>query len=487
MVAVGKPEDIFASLLPKSGEVGDVFCQTEVTSEETRVDRGIASAAAASLKPVWGRTMYHLDDLPFQPQDMQAVFTKFRFGVEKKGIPIRDPLPPLKKGDAPALPLADRTVLAAKAAGTVAGAGAGAAALPTTTTKTAAAAAASFDSVPSCEALGVSTPAADPRAAIPFAGGETAALARLEHYTFGTDALATYFETRNGMLGADYSTKLSPWLAHGCISPRRVYAECKRYEQARVANKSTYWVIFELMWRDFFVFLCMKVGTRIFQLDGLTGDNVAWGANPDHARRWKAGTTGWPLVDANMREMAATGFMSNRGRQNVASFLALDLQLDWRIGAEWFESVLVDYDVCSNWGNWAAAAGVTGGRVNKFNITKQSRDYDPKGDYIRHWIPELANVPAPKIFEPWAMSFADKEKFGCIEYPDPIRGGGARGMKSFQQRNGGGGSGGGRGGGGGGGGKRGRRNNGKEGRKDKRDFKTGGGGGGRRRGVAVGN
>merc|ERR1719181_2322567 len=172
----------------------------------------------------------------------------------------------------------------------------------------------------------------------------------------------------------------------------------------------------------------MKVGTRIFQLEGLTGDNTAWRSNAEHARRWKAGTTGWPLVDANMREMAATGFMSNRGRQNVASFLALDLQLDWRIGAEWFESVLVDYDVCSNWGNWAAAAGVTGGRVNRFNIVKQSKDYDAAGDYVRHWLPELKEVSTQFVHEPWKMSRADQERYGCrignfgdasCDYPNP--------------------------------------------------------------------
>jgi deoxyribodipyrimidine photo-lyase len=95
------------------------------------------------------------------------------------------------------------------------------------------------------------------------------------------------------------------------------------------------------------------------------------------------------------------GWMSNRGRQNVASYLALDLGVDWRRGADLFEHLLLDYDVASNWGNWVSAAGLTGGRVNHFNITKQSKDYDPDGDYIRHWLPELAKVPASRIHQPW--------------------------------------------------------------------------------------
>jgi len=107
----------------------------------------------------------------------------------------------------------------------------------------------------------------------------------------------------------------------------------------------------------------------------------------------------------------------------VASFLIFDLGLDWRIGADWFESLLIDHDVCSNYGNWNAAAGLTGGRVNKFNISKQSRDYDAKGDYIRHWIPELKDVPAPFIFEPWKLSASDQGQFNVVigrDYPHPI-------------------------------------------------------------------
>ncbi len=103
--------------------------------------------------------------------------------------------------------------------------------------------------------------------------------------------------------------------------------------------------------------------------------------------------------------------MSNRGRQNVASYLVHELGLDWRLGADHFESLLLDYDVYSNYGNWNAAAGLTGGRINRFNMSKQSRDYDPQGDYIRHWVPELRRVPAPQIFEPWQMSKADLARY----------------------------------------------------------------------------
>merc|ERR1712113_219016 len=163
------------------------------------------------------------------------------------------------------------------------------------------------------------------------------------------------------------------------------------------------------------------------------------------------GCTGFPLVDANMRELAATGFMSNRGRQNVCSYLALELNEDWRRGADYFESVLLDYDVHSNWGNWCAGAGMTGGRVNRFNIVKQSKDYDQHGDYVRHWLPELNGLPKEFIHEPWKMTQFQQMEYGVnlgVDYPNPIlppfypkypKGGGGRGgRKNSKQKHGGG-------------------------------------------------
>jgi deoxyribodipyrimidine photo-lyase len=256
-----------------------------------------------------------------------------------------------------------------------------------------------------------------------FQGGEHAALQRLEYYLWDSQLLSRYFTIRNGMLGGDYSSKLSPWLAHGCISPRQIWAECTQYEQTYGSNKSTYWLVFELLWRDFFRLFCMKHGNRVFMSTGAKGSSALWRSDPEAAERWKTGHTGVPLVDANMRELAATGFQSNRGRQNVASYLCLDLQLDWRIGADHFESFLIDHDVTSNYGNWNAAAGLTGGRINKFNLSKQSRDYDPQGNYIRTWLPELRDVPLNYLFEPWKMPQKVQQSARCVigvDYPAPI-------------------------------------------------------------------
>jgi deoxyribodipyrimidine photo-lyase len=110
-----------------------------------------------------------------------------------------------------------------------------------------------------------------------------------------------------------------------------------------------------------------------------------------------------PIVDAFMREMNATGFMSNRGRQVVASYLALDMKQDWREGAYYFEEALIDHDPSSNYGAWCSSAGVGAGRVLVFNTILQSTKFDPAGEYIRTWIPELANVPNDYIHDPWNM------------------------------------------------------------------------------------
>ncbi|KAJ4833552.1 hypothetical protein Tsubulata_047406 [Turnera subulata] len=189
--------------------------------------------------------------------------------------------------------------------------------------------------------------------------------------------LRVYKETRNGMLGPDYSTKFSPWLASGSLSPRIIFAEVKRYEEQREANNSTYWVVFELIWRDYFRFLSMKYGNSIFHLGGPRKVEQRWGEDQRLFESWRDGCTGYPLIDANMKELSATGFMSNRGRQIVCSFLVRDMGIDWRMGAEWFETCLLDYDPCSNYGNWTYGAGVGNDpREDRyFSIPKQASTF----------------------------------------------------------------------------------------------------------------
>lgn len=251
-----------------------------------------------------------------------------------------------------------------------------------------------------------------------FLGGETEALKRLHHYLWKSDAIANYKETRNGMILLDDSSKFSPWLANGCLSPRMIYQELTKYESERTQNESTYWMFFELLWRDYFKFYVHKYEASVFRLSGIGKKKSRKLLEAEELRRfeiWTDGRTGYPLVDACLRELKQTGWMSNRGRQNAASFLAKTLDVDWRWGAQHFEKYLLDYDVESNWGNWNYVAGVgTDPRDRSFNVIKQSYDYDPSGDYIRLWIPELSNFQGAEILEPWAHN----SKFQKSGYPE---------------------------------------------------------------------
>ena len=317
-----------------------IVCQDEVVQEERDAVQAVQDMLhkrksnknnSNKLHTVWGSTMYELKDLPFVDglSDMPATFTPFRHKVENNAS-IHLPLASPTRAKMPSLTIDEGTTAAVVTR------------------------AATF--LPTLHDLGY-TPdqvaeatAQDPRGVMVFRGGETAARHRVQDYIWDQDCLKLYFDTRNGMIGPNYSTKFAPWLAHGCVSPRLIAAECRRYERERgIANQSTYWVVFELLWRDFCKFFAVQHGNAIFYPGGTVGTDKAWSTYGKNLEAWKEGRTGYPLVDANMRELKATGFMSNRGRQNVASFLAIDLEHDWRMGADWFESQLLDYDVYSNW------------------------------------------------------------------------------------------------------------------------------------------
>lgn len=238
-------------------------------------------------------------------------------------------------------------------------------------------------------ALPVDAFADDPRAVMRFTGGRTAGLRRLAHYLGPELHLSHYKETRNSLLGADNSSKLSPWLATGALGAREVWHAVKRYEAAHGANESTYWLGFELLWRDFFQFTAAKHGHDLFLRGGIARRPPTGNANPRRFAAWCEGRTGQPFIDANMRELAATGWMSNRGRQNVASYLVHDQGLDWRMGAWWFEHHLIDFDPCSNWGNWQYVAGVGNDprEGRRFDPERQAGLYDTDGGHVRRWGP----------------------------------------------------------------------------------------------------
>jgi deoxyribodipyrimidine photo-lyase len=228
----------------------------------------------------------------------------------------------------------------------------------------------------------------DDRSATPFEGGESFGIARLNEYLFKTKQVSSYKETRNGLLGKGYSTKFSLWLGVGALSPVMIMKELKAYEEQEGKNKSTYWIFFELLWRDLFRHACMFYEDQFFAKSGL--QNVKWTNNESELafKEWVDGSSNNDFVNANMVELKETGFMSNRGRQNVASYFVHEQGQDWRKGAAWFEHCLLDYDVYSNHGNWAYVSGVAfnpkGG--SKFNIDFQADRYDNEIAYRNVWL-----------------------------------------------------------------------------------------------------
>lgn len=219
-----------------------------------------------------------------------------------------------------------------------------------------------------------------------FRGGENAAWDHLENY-FSSKAPASYKQTRNALEGEHYSSHLSPWLAMGCISVRDAVARLKQFERHHGPNDSTEHLLMELLWREFFHAYSRHYGARLFLFGGIQGRTPLTSFYAQRFKMWCSGNTPWPLVNAAMHELAATGYISNRARQIVASCLVNELQCDWRAGAWWFQHQLVDHDVASNWGNWQYIAGVgadpRGGR--HFDLEKQTKMFDPDGVYIDRW------------------------------------------------------------------------------------------------------
>jgi len=387
LVRVGKPEYIVSELAYQL-KASWVLCNRERTYEEELVQDALERklwSFGVELLFTRGKMLYHTQDLPVPVQHTPDTFTQFR--KENEHItPVRPPFP-----SPTSLPPLPGGLEAAE--------------------------------LPSIEDFGHEPFTPDPRSVLPFKGGETEGLARLRHYFWETDAVARYKETRNGLIGADYSSKFSPWLAAGCLSPKLIYHELKRYEHERVRNESTYWLFFELLWRDFFRLMGKKYRNRIFLKSGPQNKDMSHLKNDwEHFWAWAEGRTGVPFIDANMRELNATGWMSNRGRQNTASFLVRDLKVNWQMGAEYFESLLIDYDPCSNWGNWNYVAGVgSDPREDRyFNILTQARNYDPNGDYVRLWCPELNEVPKEKIHRPDLLTANERHQWRVNGYPKAV-------------------------------------------------------------------
>jgi deoxyribodipyrimidine photo-lyase len=344
--------DLPETIIPKicdTYHITDIYIQNDWTKDEIATENAVKSKLRdLKFHAIYNQFLYHPEDINFEISKTPQVFTVFRKKLEKY-VAIRE-ADTIKK-----LSASNR--------------------IENTT------------HIPTLNDLGFQDFDTHPHSAFPFKGGETEALKRLYDYFFNTKKLGFYKKTRNGLVGVDYSSKFSSWLSNGSISARTIYWKVKQFENEHFKNESTYWLIFELIWRDYFKYVSLKHGSQIFKREGILQKEYDWSTNKNQIEKWINGETPSDFVNANMIELKETGWMSNRGRQNVASYFAKELKLDWRIGAAYFESLLIDYDVHSNYGNWMYVAGVGNDpRDRKFNVQLQAERYDEHGKFRKLWL-----------------------------------------------------------------------------------------------------
>ncbi len=252
-------------------------------------------------------------------------------------------------------------------------------------------------------------------------GGESAARTRLHNFLKGP--IDTYDKMHNLPAG-DGTSRLSAYLHFGCLSPREIET---MLPEGRSRTKGAAAWHRQLAWRDFYHYVLYKFpdnATKEFQEKYRT---MPWSQNTKQLQAWKDGQTGYPMVDAGMRQLRREGWMHNRSRLVVGSFLVKDLDIDWREGETYFMQMLIDGDKSNNNGNWqwVSSVGVDPAPMYRrlYNPASQGKNYDPDGEYIRRYVPELANVPIKYLYEPWTMPAEVQKSSGCIigdDYPSPI-------------------------------------------------------------------
>lgn len=369
-ICTGKPEEILPKLISEHN-INTIYAEDEYAYEELHVISEVKSKIpeAVTLELIWGKTLYHIDDVPYTIDKIPLTSKAFRINTSKVAS-VRAVF---------AVPENIHTISVSE-----------------------------WGNLPEPSLLHISK--SEVYDETPYvSGGENEALKRLNYYTTESELLTSYKWTRNRSLGMDYSSKLSPYLAVGAISPRTIYYKVKDYEASIKKNISTWWLVFEVIWRDFFTFKGMRMGNAIFKTEGFKNKEVPFENNLEYFKRWCEGKTGIPFIDAHMRQLNQTGYMSNRGRVNCASYFVHDLKIDWTWGAAYFESKLIDYDVSANWMNWHMQAY----EIWYTNPVNQSIKYKSQ-EYIQRWIPELAHIDNELIYIPWKMEIPPED------YPAPI-------------------------------------------------------------------
>ncbi|MCS6845921.1 MAG: DNA photolyase family protein [Caldilineales bacterium] len=380
IVRRGRPMEALRQLVAETGAQA-IFAEADVTPYARRRDEAVRAELPLKLTP--GLTVHRPSQVVKEDGAPYTVFTPFSKRWLSLPLPTADDL----------LPAPERIVTPA-----------------------------ALESLPIPDAPALP-------AAVPFPAGEAEAQRRLAAFTQGPSAPITRYREDRNRPDLEGTSRLSPYLRFGMVSARQATVAARAARQAARTADACYgadsWLS-ELIWREFYVSILYHfpyVRTGSFQRQY---DRIPWINDPEDFAAWCEGRTGYPIVDAAMRQLVQTGWMHNRCRMIVASFLVKDLLVDWRWGERFFMQHLVDGDPASNNGGWQWTAGVgtdAAPYFRVFNPVMQGEKFDPNGDYVRRWVPELGRVPTKYIHAPWTMPLAEQRRAGCLvgqDYPAPI-------------------------------------------------------------------
>jgi len=389
IVRFGKPEEVLFDIATQY-KTSWVFCNRERTAEEEFVQDEIEQklwSIGQEMRFSRGKMLYHTGDLPFPVTHTPDTYASFYREVGKI-IPIRSVI-----GKPDFIPLYLSNI--------------------------------ESGDVPKLEDLGF-TQSQIEEAEYLFKGGESMGMQHLDNfieYNLKSSKIPTHNweEMRNS-----HTTHLAPYLSIGNISARQLFVRLHKYSEHKKYKKRVKCLIHGLIRRDFYRLMTKKYRNNIFFKNGIRGESTyQLIEDMDLFSMWAEARTGMPMVDAFMRVLNKTGYLSPEGRYFVASFLVEEMKLNWKLGAEYFESKLVDYDPSSNWVNWNHIGGVSlDSKEDRYcNIVTRARKIDPTGDFIREWVPELASITNSHVHEPYKLDENELKKYELElgkDYPVPI-------------------------------------------------------------------
>mmetsp|Transcript_124534 Transcript_124534/g.278473 ORF Transcript_124534/g.278473 Transcript_124534/m.278473 type:complete len:688 (-) Transcript_124534:152-2215(-) len=414
--AVDSPAAFFVELCERFS-VATVYAHREFCDEELQVEAKVRAALVANgarLETFWGSlTVHHIDDLGFDPSNPQQMpMFKGEFNSIAKKRPIREVLPVPALRAPPDLDNSEHGP----------------------------------DAIAVAFSAGPAAPPLDERQPFVWTGGETAALQHLRWY-MESGQLKNYRGATESFAHGEHNpvnggTRFSPWLAFGCLSARMVIHESRDYERKHGKSSSTgkgsgkmgstgARLHTELNFRDFLRFSALSWGTNLFKVGGpFQVKGIEWSHDQEKFAKWQAGETGFPFVDAGMRELKITGYISHLHRQCCAAFLVRDLRLDWRMGAEHFEACLLDHTPDANWGNWSYRILQRPGLVETRKTYPVEEHittieciawpvvHDARLEHTLRWVPELQGLPRDLVREPWRVETVADKRIKVKPYKD---------------------------------------------------------------------